>query len=173
MLIYLSMIETPENKDNFEQIYRKYRYLMLHIANSILRNQCDAEDAVHEAFVAVIRNLEKFSDVECPKTRSLVVLIVERKAIDILRKQKRQKLEPLDEELFGVELPLPGDHGLADAMTRLPAHYREALLMRYDNGLTSKEIGQLLGMSQSGVRKLLGRAKRALQAELEKEGITV
>ncbi len=173
MFLYLSMIEAPENKDKFEQIYLKYRYLMLHVAKGILQNHHDAEDAVHEAFLAIIRNLEKFSDAACPETRSLVVIIVERKAIDILRKHKRGKQAEFSEDIVGVEIPAPGDHGLADAMARLPAHYRGALLMRYDNGLTSKEIGQLLGISQSGVRKLLKRAKQALRSELEKEGVTL
>ncbi len=173
MLVYLSMIEMPEAKDKFERLYLKYRHLMLHIANSILGNRQDAEDAVHEAFVAIIRNLEKFSDTACPETQSLVVIIVERKAIDILRKQRRQKRAAFHEDISGVEIPAPGDHGLADAMARLPAHYRAVLLMRYDNGLTSKEIGQLLDISQSGVRKQLKRAKQALQSELEKEDITL
>ncbi len=172
MLLYLSMIEAPASRDLFECLYQKYRYLMLHIAKNILGDHQDAEDAVHEAFVAIIRHLEKISDIDCPKTRSLVVIIVERKATDILRKRARENHLPLNEDILGLEIPPPGDHGLADAMARLPAHYRQALLLRYDNGLTAKEIGQLLDITESGVRKLLGRAKQALQTELEKEGIT-
>ncbi len=171
MLIYLSMIESPASRDLFETIYQKYRFLMLHVAKRILENQQDAEDAVHEAFIAIIRHLEKFSDTACPKTQSLIVIIVERKAIVILRKRSREDHLPINEDILGIEIPTPGDHGLADAMARLPASYRQALLLRYDNGLTAKEIGQLLGITESGVRKLLSRAKCALRSELEKEGI--
>ena len=171
MLVYLSMIETFEERDIFEKVYHKYRYLMLYVANKILQNHHDAEDAVHEAFVAVIKNLEKFYDIESPKTRSLIVLIVERKAIDILRKKQRENFLELNEDILGIEMPTPGDLGVADAMARLPAHYREVLLMRYDNGLTNREIGKLLEITECGVRKLLGRAKRSLSAELQKEGV--
>lgn len=173
MLIYLAMIETPAERVLFEKLFLKYRYLMLHVANKILQNHHDAEDAVHEAFLSAIKNIDKFSDVESPKTRSLIVLIVERKAIDILRKKQRENLLEINEDILGIEMTAPGDHGLADAMTRLPAHYREILLMRYDNGLTTREIAKLLDITESGVRKLLGRAKRVLQDELQKEGVAI
>lgn len=173
MLIYMAMIETPEEKDRFEAIYLKYRYLMLHVASKLLENHHDAEDAVHEAFVAIIRNIEKFYDIESPKTRSLIVLIVERKAIDILRKKQRENLIEINEDILGIEMRTPGDHGLADAMTRLPTHYREVLLMRYDNGLSNRDISKILDISESGVRKMLSRAKRQLRSELQKEGVEV
>ena len=68
-----------------------------------------------------------------------------------------------------MEIPFAGEHPLAAAMAGLPAHYREVLLLRYDNVFSVKEIASMLGISQSGVRKLIGRAKKALQARLEKE----
>lgn len=51
MLLYLQMLETPEEKSLFEQIYLEYRGLMYHVAYEILHNDQDAEDAVHQAFV--------------------------------------------------------------------------------------------------------------------------
>lgn len=92
------MIDTIEERDLFERVFLKYRYLMLYVANKILQNHHDAEDAVHEAFISVIKNIDKFSDVESPKTRSLIVLIVERKAIDILRKKQRENLLEINED---------------------------------------------------------------------------
>ena len=162
MMIYLAMIDTPEERDLFEVIYTKYRYLMLHVANKVLQNHHDAEDAVHEAFLSVIKNFDKFSDVESPKTRSLIVLIVERKAIDILRKKHKENLVEINEDILGIEVPAPGDLGVADAIVRLSANHREVLLMRFDIGLTNREIAKLLDITESGVRKLLGRAKREL-----------
>ena len=49
MLLYLQMLETPEEKSLFEQIYLEYRGLMYHVAYEILHNDQDAEDAVHQA----------------------------------------------------------------------------------------------------------------------------
>jgi len=52
MLIYLQMIENEEEKLKFIQIYEKYKDLMFYVAKRILGNDADAEDAVHEAFLA-------------------------------------------------------------------------------------------------------------------------
>ena len=65
MLMYLSMIETPDDKAKFERIYNRYRNLMYHVAYKVLSNHYDAEDAVHQAFVAIIRHLEKIGDIGC------------------------------------------------------------------------------------------------------------
>ena len=169
MLMYLSMIETPDDKAKFERIYNRYRNLMYHVAYKVLGNHYDAEDAVHQAFVAIIRHLEKIGDIDCPETRSFIVLITERKAIDLIRTSHSEKVIPLNEDLIGIEIPAPGDHGLADALAKLPAHYREVLLLRFDNGYSTKELAQMLGMTESGVRKLIGRAKNALGRMLEEE----
>ena len=109
MTLYLQMLPSPSEKDKFEQIYTLYRGLMFYIARRILPGEADAEDAVHQAFVSIIENLKKNSEVRCPKTRSYVVIITERKAIDILRSRSRLSPEAFEESTRGVELPLPGD----------------------------------------------------------------
>ena len=57
MLIYLQMIDTPEERSKFEQIYLEYKGLMFHVAYEILHNEQDAEDAVHHAFVKIAENI--------------------------------------------------------------------------------------------------------------------
>ena len=70
MLIYLQMIETDEDRQKFIQLYETYRGLMFYVANRILHNTEDAEDAVHQAFLSIIENLDKISMVHCPKSRA-------------------------------------------------------------------------------------------------------
>ena len=173
MLIYLALIEEPAEKLKFEQLYEKYRNLMYHVAYQILGSHQDAEDAVHQAFLSIIQNFEKISLTECPKTRSFVVIITERKAIDLLRNRNRHRAEVFDEQFCGLAFPAPTEEPPAEAIAKLPASYREALLLRYDNGFTVREIAGLLKISESGVRKLLGRAKQMLRQLLEEEGIQV
>ncbi len=169
MLIYLQMIETEEDRSKFEAIYHQYRLLMFSVANKILNNPHDAEDAVHQAFVSIIDNLDKIGEVDCPETKSYVVIITEHKAIDIIRSRKHLSREELIDALHGIEVPLPGDNGLADAMAKLPARYREVLLLRFDNGYSTKEIAKMLGMTEGSTQKLIWRAKEALRKELDME----
>ena len=147
-----------------------HKYLMFSVANRILKNEYDAEDAVHQAFVSIIDNLNKIGAVDCPETRSYVVIITENKAIDIIRSRKHLAGEELNDAIHGIEIPLPGDNGLADAMAKLPARYREVLLLRFDNGYNTKELAKMLGMTQGSVQKLIWRAKDALKKQLEKDG---
>ena len=167
MIIYLQMIESDEDKSKFEQLYIMYKGLMFHVAMKILKNEFDAEDAVHQAFLSLIENLKKISDVKCPKTRAYIVIITERKAIDIIR--SRSKLVDMEfwESTYGIEIPLPGDHGLADAMARLPAAYRDILLLRYYNGYSVREISSILHIKKDTAQKQLWRAKAALQKHLK------
>ena len=56
LTLYLQMLDTPEEKVRFEEVYLTYRGLMYHTANRILHNRQDAEDAVHNAFLQVIKH---------------------------------------------------------------------------------------------------------------------
>ena len=167
MLIYLQMIESEEDKSKLIALYNRYRSLMFSAANRKLQNSADAEDAVHEAFISIIKNLDKIKDVDCPETRSFVVIITENKAIDIIRARKHLSDEAMIEAISGIDIPLPGDNGLADAMAKLPARYREVLLLRYDNGYSAKEIAKMLDLTTGTAQKLIWRAKQALKKQLE------
>ena len=170
MLVYLQMLESDADRQRFEQLYCRYRRLMFYVARQILPCDEDAEDAVHEAFVAAIRHFDQISDVSDPKTRAFVVLIAERKAIDLLRRNARRYTLPLEEESLGVAIPPPGDGGLADAMSQLKARQRELLLLRYYVGYSTREAAALLGMTPAAAQKELTRAKTVLRAILEKGG---
>lgn len=178
MLIYLEMLETAADQSKFEQVYRRYRGLMFHVAMKILNNEQDAEDAVHEAFVAIAKNSSKIFDVECTKTRAYVVIIVERKAIDRYRAKGRKPTVPLEEETLegeppGLTFDTPGDTPLARAIAALPARYREFILLKYDYGYTNKELQSLFALSYAGVHSLDQRAKQRLRELLEAEGVTL
>lgn len=71
------------------------------------------------------------------------------------------------ESTYGIEIPPSGDHGLADAMARLPATYRGILLLHYYNGYSVREISSMLHIKKDTVQKQLWRAKAALQKHLK------
>ena len=151
---------------------------MFYIADQILQNRQDAEDAVHQAFLRVISILEKIEEPCCPKTRALVVIIVERKAIDIYRKRRHIAPGELDESsllhpVASVSEQVSHSIGLADAIAALPPRDREILLLKYDEGFSDCEIAELLTMKDDAVRKAIQRAKKRLQNELARQGITI
>lgn len=169
MLVFLEMIEDEEDYSKFEQLYKKYMGLMFYIAKKYLPNEQDREDAVQAAFESIAKNIKKISKVDCPQTYSYIVVITERKAIDILRGIQRNVKEEFDEKTVGVAAELTSDCGLADALAKLPAHYREILLLRYDCGFSTRELAAMLDMTRSNVQKQIWRAKEALAKQLREE----
>lgn len=176
LIIYLSLIESDADKTKFETIYHTYRDLMFYIAQRILNNEHDAEDVVHQSFLKIIDVLEKISDPVCHKTRSLVVIIVERTAIDLYRRHKRRTAVPFDEGYATLSIPTQAEamaHGdsFARAMAALPVRQREVLLLKYDWGYSNKEIAALLSMEEANVRKTIQRAKENLAAALREQEV--
>lgn len=174
MMIYLQMLETSEEKVRFEELVHTYKNLMFYVANQILNNDHDAEDAVQQAFFAILKNFEKISEIKCPQTRSFVVTIVERKAIDFYRSKNRNAVISFDDEFINI----PGDAeadavsvrtDLARAMAKLPTRYRELLLLKYDNGYSEQEIAVMCSMTKANVKKTIHRAKKKLESLLEEE----
>lgn len=170
MLVYLQMIETDEDKFQFEQLYLKYRWLMYSVANRIVENKQDAEDAVHQAFVSIAENLHKVYEVDCPETKAYVVIISERKAIDIMRSNSRYSKAEAFDDLAGIQIETQFDDELSDAIAKLPARYREVILLRFAYGYSTKEIGRMIGLTQANVQRTLHRAKSLLQKKLEEDG---
>ena len=171
MMIYLSMIDSEEDKSKFEIIYSEYRNLMYYVANKILMNSSDAEDIVHQAFLKVIEILDKIEQPVCPQTRSLLVIITERKAIDLYRVRKQRAIIPFDEEYVNVPQCSEIDtfeerSAVAAAIAMLPTRYRQLILLKYDNGFSNQDISQMLDMTEDNVKKTLQRAKAKLAAAL-------
>jgi len=169
MYNYLQMIESPEDKLKFEHIYETYKKHMYYIAYGILHNVYDAEDAVHHAFVSIAKHIKTVRCENENELKAFVALIVERKAYDMIDKNKKYVPMDIDDTTYGYEIPLPGDSGLGDALAKLPARYREVILLRYAKGYTTKEIAKLFDIKQDSVQKLLKRAKEKLAEQLNEE----
>ena len=150
-------------------LYTAYRGLMFYAANRILRNPQDAEDAVHQAFLALA---DQQLPEPGPRGKSLVLTVVQRKAIDLYRAKQRHPSEELEEDLPGQEAP-PSDGTLAGAMAALPPRYREVLLLRYYHGYSAAETASLLGTTAENVRRRISRARESLAAELAERGEVV
>ncbi len=68
MLVYLSMIDSIEERSKFEKIYCEYRGLMGYVASQLLKNPLDIEDAVHSAFLSIAERISEIEDPICLRT---------------------------------------------------------------------------------------------------------
>lgn len=173
MLIFLTLIDSDDSKERFIKIYNQYRRLMFYVSFQILANEQDAEDAVQEAFFSIAKNIERISDPVCTKTKNLVVIITERKALDILRKRKKGGSDLLDEDLTGYDFDYTGTDALAGCIMKLPARYREIILLKYYMGYELKEISEILGIKLNNAQRLDQRAKAKLKMICKAEGYDI
>ena len=171
MLIYLQIIESPQDISKFEILHEHYKGLMYHIAYDILQNQEDAEEAVSDAFWKIAKNILKISEPICPKTRAYIVLVVESTSVDLWRKrQRRIDTAPLEHEPK-IHARYEGENRVAELILQLPPHDREILLLRYHQGYSLRETAKLLNISAAAARKREQRAKLKLEALCREEGL--
>lgn len=127
MLIYLQTIETEEDKSKFEDIYREYRGLMYYVAYKRLHHEQDAEDAVHYAFMKIAENI-KIIDPVSPKTKQLVVTIVDNRVTDMLRMNGRHPTAEYNDEILNqLSAELHTDDLLTEAILKLPEQQRHVI----------------------------------------------
>lgn len=162
MIIYLQMIDSPEDQSKFEKLYYAYRDVMYQAAYKILHNEYDAEDAVHQAFLKVVEIIDDVDETLCSRTKSFMIIITERKALDILRYNKQHPTFAFDDEL-GLIVEYEGPNELTFYLSKLPAIYRQVLLLKHYHGYSSAETAKLLDLSEANIIKIDQRAKKKLK----------
>lgn len=167
MLVYLQMIDSPENQSKFEDIYRKYRDVAFSVAYRILGNADDAEDAVHYAFIKVIENFSKIDEIDCLKTKGYIVIIVKNRAIDIYRSRQNHPSVAYNEETVGSTVEYDGDNALAGCILKLPPRQRDVIILKYHHGYELKEVAKMLGITYTNALSIDQRAKKKLKALCE------
>ena len=162
------------------------RYLK-QIYNFALR-QCgsseDAEDIAQETFLKAWKNLGKYRR-ESAQFRTWLFHIARNTTIDYLRKKKHVAFSEFDTEEGGNfltetladEEPLADElffraqnaQMIEDSLTKLPPRSREVLLLRYREGLTFDEIGEVLSEPLNTAKSRHRRALQALRNIVEKK----
>ena len=169
MLIFALTLVKPADRPKLERLYLEYRSVMFCAANEILHNEHEAEDAVQQAFVKIAENLDKVPDELSNKTKAFVVTIAENTAIDRYRKLKRHGDCELCEQSYGIEADSSDE--LVNCILKLPARYRQFILLKYYHGYSTREIAKLLGISSAAASKTAQRAKQRLEQLCREAGL--
>lgn len=161
---------------DFARIVHEHARFLYRVAHSVLRHPQDAEDAVQDALLKLYRG-ESWREMR--EERAFLARVVWRAAID--RREKR--LVGFESE--GAELQLPdfrptpdslaetGDERalLRELMDELPAELRETLLLSAMEEMSSREVGEVMGVPEGTVRTRLMRARTELRAGFEERKI--
>ena len=173
-MIILMMVDTPEQKRKFAELYERYRYLMFKIAVDILHEHHLAEDALQEAFVRVAKHMECIGQLEETATKRYLITITKNAAIDLYRKQNNlRSREIYVDELADNQMPLDymepeADSEALDILKNLPPKDRDVFLLKYSAHQSNQQIAKACGIREGTVRQRLARGRQLIAEELEK-----
>lgn len=173
------MIDSEEDKNKFEVLYEKYKYLMYDTANKVLNDKYLAEDAVHDSFVKIAKNICSIGDVNAKETKNFIMVITKNTALDAYRKRAKSMQQEIsvdeneDSDIFisneGKDLSdvVCTENAVLKVIRDLPEKYREVFLLRYVNGYENKEIAKILNISEDTVRQRVLRGRNIIEKNLE------
>jgi RNA polymerase sigma-70 factor (ECF subfamily) len=176
----IAAIENDGDRSLVESLYTKYYALMLRKAQSMVRDRQSAEDVVEAVMLRLIERIDLLRGCNRASLRSYLVACVRNEAIDRMRRAGRvQVLDDAGETLSRIpddapraELRLIREgqiQAVVRALEALGERERLVLRMKYYDGMTDAAIAKLFGMSRSGIRKLIDRARQQVGARLREE----
>jgi RNA polymerase sigma-70 factor (ECF subfamily) len=182
----LVLVHASKNGDvaAFEQLVRRYDRKLLRIAQNIIHNREDSEDAVQEAFFKAFQNLGQFR--EDSQFSTWLIRITLNQSLMKLRKQRAIKEVPLvedfqtDGDLVAMEVtdwaPNPEQlHRrselrdiLVKTLSELRPILRTVFVLRDIEGLSIDQAAEVLDVSHAAVKARLWRARLQLRERLAK-----
>lgn len=161
----------------FEPLYRKYVAQIYSFALYELRDHHAAEDLTEEVFLRALAGLPRFEDrgVAGGSTFRVWLFQICRNLLSNEHRRERRHPEALLELAWGLTdgsdpaavVQLRDEAGRAwSAVARLSPERRRALVLRFVEEMSAREIGEVLGRSEGAARVLVHRALRAVAADL-------
>lgn len=152
-------------QSDFDALVAAYANDLFRYACWLCRDEQRAEDLVQETLLRAWRGFRGLRDLAAAKAWLITTLRREH-----YRRQPTAELVSLDHEGIESELKAPDALSISDALDiegrlhSLPATYREVLVLQLLFGYTTREIADLLELSEPAVANRLLRARRALLA---------
>lgn len=183
---YAGLVTAAASGDEaaLERLLMRAQEVAWRFSTSVCGHADDAEDAMQEALIKTFRYVGRIKDPEAfrpwlYRTVRNACLMGRRKKVDEPRRlQSLDEMMPGPDHPIGIEPSHPGKNPeqLADnaglrrrlrkALRRLPAPYRAIVFLREMEGLSTREVAKVMGISEDNVKTRLHRARVQLQAEL-------
>jgi len=156
-----SLLRTDQE---WTELYRRHVDQMYRLCYLYLRNAVDAEDAVQSVFLKLIRSRTAFRDSEHEK--AWLIVAARNHCKDLLKhwwRTRRTNVDSLPEPASREDGDTSGE--VLARLLLLPEKYKTALYLYYYEGYTAREIGELLGRSESAILTRLSRGREKLRID--------
>ena len=178
-MIPFATATSPENSSvaDFEELALPLANSVFNLARWLVRNDDDARDLVQETYLKAFRGFHSFQ----PGTnfRAWVFRILRNTFLNSLTGLRETPTVSLDSDEEGsqlaAEIETPetiilrsaSSQLLQDAIAGLPVHYRETLLLSDVEGLSYREIAEILSIPIGTVMSRLARGRKLVRESLQ------
>ncbi|MGH7171593.1 MAG: sigma-70 family RNA polymerase sigma factor, partial [Gemmataceae bacterium] len=163
---------TNHDQDAFAVVVRRHAALVWGVCRRILRHQQDAEDAFQATFVILAR---RAASRWRPSVGGWLHTVAQRLAVRTRQQAEQRRIQ----EREASRTP-PADSSLRDLaavmdeeLRRLPAKYREPLLLHYWEGMTAEATARQLGLSRGTFYNRLAYGRELLRERLSRQGLSL
>jgi RNA polymerase sigma-70 factor, ECF subfamily len=161
----------------FDALYRKYLAQVYSFALYELRDHHAAEDLTEQVFLHVLRGLPRFREEGDGPDSTFRVWLFQVARHALSNERRRTRRHPVAPIELAAAVTAVDDTEAAvvsrdeaarawRAVDALSTERRRALVLRFVEEMSAKEIGAVLGRSEGAVRVLIHRALRSVAAEL-------
>ena len=169
LAVMLSVPE-PDADQAAAQLYSAHYQALVRLATVLVRDAATAEEVVQDAFAAMRGGWQRLGDAE--KALAYLRQAVVNRSRSVLRHRTASGDNPRQAlpDTPGAEHEALGllEQAVARAALRgLPERQREAIVLRYDAGLSQDEVAAAMGISRGAVNSHTARGLSALRAALE------
>ncbi|HTP78854.1 MAG TPA: RNA polymerase sigma factor [Bacteroidota bacterium] len=159
------------NRQSFETLLDRYQKLVFNLALRIVNDRDEAADVTQTVFIKAYENLHRFN----PRYKfySWIYRIATNESLNIVK--ARKPVEALSDELESSDLApdallgiLEDSRLMEEALGRLTPENRAVVVLCHVNGLSYREIGDVLEISEKKVKSRLFSARKQLKTLLLK-----
>lgn len=151
-----------------ERIWADIHEDLHHFICSRVKHQDHCHDILHDVFLKIAANDRAFNEVN--NIKSYVIRIAANTIIDHYRKAKSYEPNPEDAvdqtENFSDHTTVLSNQFLYKTIASLPEPYREALMKTEMEGLSQKDYAEFAGISLSGAKSRVQRAREKLKEQI-------
>ena len=155
-----------------------YQSLLISYAREITGEMESAKDAAQETFIRLSR--QNLSDLQ-PRLRPWLFIVCRNCALDHIRKVVKFSADSVEDHDRASEDPSPDEHAMAteegrriwDMVAGLPLQQREIVKLKFEAGLSYKEMAEILKTSVSTIGVQLHEAMETLRSRWNRETTAV
>lgn len=175
LVMYLTLIDNPTDSEIFTQLYSEHKQSMFYHAKLILKDDTLAEDAVHDAFLCLANNFNRFDFSK--DARNLMITLTKHSALTTLSQRKSEIFTfdsvgiDFEADPYNLEEHIENYAKISkilDIVDSMSFEYSTVFRLRYLHDMKYSDISATLGITVAAAKKRIQRIKERIEQVLSR-----